>query len=88
MAALPTRTTRDYGAEPANLPEKKDDLVGPAARGGLVADWQRRIEERFGDPMARLEESHGDALLRQISRAAGYGALAAGYLTIGWLIFG
>ncbi len=59
---------------------------GAVAQGGVVADWHRMIEARFGD--ASASDQRLDGALRLISRLAGYTALVAAYSAVGLMIFG
>lgn len=49
------------------------------AQGGVVADMQRMIEERYAAASMSLPENSGQAAMHLGSRLLGYAALLAGY---------
>jgi hypothetical protein len=58
------------------------------AQGGVVADWHRTIEERLAGLPELPGETLGEAIVRNISRAVGWAALAAGFGAVAYLIAG
>lgn len=58
------------------------------AQGGVVADWHRTIEERLAGLAELPGETLVEAIVRNVSRAAGWGALIAGFGAVAYLIAG
>lgn len=90
MAAMPTRKAQDslnWTSATAEAAAVRS-VHGQAMQGGVIADWHRQIELRFGEFPAISRESRGETVLHHTSRLAGYGALASGYVAVAWLLFG
>lgn len=71
----PTPDAPLHDAETANI-----------ARGGVVAEWHRAIEQRYASAYPSQAESRGERILREVSRFGGVSALLLGYSVILYLI--